>query len=339
MNNKLIIFMYSAIHLVVDLSCAAFIYHFLALRFGITNIAIFILVYDFFAFVLQLPFGVFFNNKNINSFVSMIGCILILFAYLLNMIPILPVLLIGTGNAMFHIGGGIDILNISQKKSTKIGLYVAPGAFGLFLGCSINKINYSIYLILVLLVISIISLYIMSKTNKTKINQKNISILDYKFNKRIIIYLLLLTICIRGYIGFILNYTWKTDFNLALFAVLLVVFGKAIGGILGGKYGLEKIGFLSLLVSSILFVFSFNNMYIAFASILIFNMTMPITLILLSNYLNNYGRAFGLNTVALFIGSLLNFASVDLFHIVILPIVVFMSSIIFILCCKGMKKI
>ena len=62
MNNKLIIFMYSAIHLVVDLSCAAFIYHFLALRFGITNIAIFILVYDFLAFVLQLPFGVFFNN-------------------------------------------------------------------------------------------------------------------------------------------------------------------------------------------------------------------------------------------------------------------------------------
>ena len=255
------------------------------------------------------------------------------------MIPILSVLLIGTGNAMFHIGGGIDILNISQKKSTKIGLYVAPGALGLFLGCSINKLNYSIYLILVLLVISIISLYIMSKTNKTKINQKNISILDYKFNKRIIIYLLLLTICIRGYIGFILNYTWKSDFNLALFAVLLVVFGKAIGGILGDKYGLEKIGFLSLLVSSILFVFSLNNMYIAFASILIFNMTMPITLILLSNYLNNYGRAFGLNTVALFIGSLLHFASIDLFHIVILPIVVFTSSIIFILCCKGMKKI
>ena len=339
MNKKLITFMYSAIHLVVDLSCAAFIYHFLAFRLGINNIAIYILIYDFLAFVLQLPFGVFFNNKNINSLISMIGCILILFAYLLNMIPVLPVLLIGIGNAMFHIGGGIDILNISNKRSTKIGLYVAPGALGLFLGCSINKMNYSIYIIPVLLVISIIILYTMSKKNKTKIYQKNVSILDYKLKKRIIIYLLLLTICIRGYIGFILNYTWKSDFNLAIFAVLLVVFGKAIGGVLGDKYGLEKVGFLSLLISSILFIFSFKNMYFAFISILMFNMTMPITLILLSNYLNNYGRAFGLNTAALFIGSLLHFAGVNLFNIVILPLIIFASSIIFILCCKGMKKI
>ena len=64
MNKKLITFMYSAIHLVVDLSCASFIYYFLAFKFEITNIAIYILIYDFLAFVLQLPFGVFFNNPN-----------------------------------------------------------------------------------------------------------------------------------------------------------------------------------------------------------------------------------------------------------------------------------
>ena len=64
-NNKLITSIYSLSHFIVDLSCAAFIYHFLVIDSGITiNIAVFILLYDFLAFALQLPFGMYFNNKN-----------------------------------------------------------------------------------------------------------------------------------------------------------------------------------------------------------------------------------------------------------------------------------
>ena len=338
-KDKFIVFIYSFSHFVVDLCCAAFIYHFIVSEFGITTrVSLFILLYDFLAFVLQLPFGILFNNKNKNSFISIVGCFLILIAYLLNMIPIIPIVLIGVGNALFHIGGGIDVLNISNKKASKIGLYVAPGALGLFIGCSINKLEYPIYLIIILLIITILLLSILYKKYNTNIKQKDISVFDFKYKKRIIIYLIFLTICIRGYIGFILNYSWKSSFSLLLLSVIMVALGKAIGGLLADKFGLEKVGFLSLLTSSILFIISFKSMIVALISILLFNMTMPITLILLSNYLKNYGRAFGINTVALFLGSLLYFVGVDGFNIVILPLIVFISALVFLFFCKGMKK-
>ena len=54
----------------------------------------------------------------------------------------------------------------------------------------------------------------------------------------------------------------------------------------------------------------------------------------LSNYLKNYGRAFGINTVALFLGSLLYFAGVDGFNIAILPLIVFISALVFLFFCK-----
>ena len=93
-KDKIIVLIYSFSHFVVDLCCAAFIYHFLVSEFGITTkVSLFILLYDFLAFVLQLPFGILFNNKNKNSFISMVGCFLILIAYLFNMIPILPYVL------------------------------------------------------------------------------------------------------------------------------------------------------------------------------------------------------------------------------------------------------
>ena len=338
-KDKIIVLIYSFSHFVVDLSCAGFIYNFLVSEFGITTkVSLFILLYDFLAFVLQLPFGILFNNKNKNSFISMVGCFLILIAYLFNMIPIIPIVLIGVGNALFHIGGGIDVLNVSSKKASKIGLYVAPGALGLFIGCSINKLNYPVYLIIILLIFTMLLLGILYRKYNTDINQDDISVFDFKFNKRIIIYLIFLTICIRGYVGFILNYSWKSSFSLSLLAVVMVVLGKAIGGLLADKFGLEKIGFFSLLISSILFILSFKSMIVALISILLFNITMPITLILLSNYLKNYGRAFGINTVALFLGSLLYFVGVDAFNIVVLPLIVFISALVFLFFCKWMKK-
>ena len=304
MKSKFMLFVYSFVHAVVDMSCGAFMYGIFYHKYSSLTFAQFVLLYDFLAFVLQLPFGRIFNNKNQNSLVSMIGCILILFAYLIRDVSFLPVFFIGIGNALFHVGGGIDILNISQKKAAKIGIYVAPGALGLFLGVSINQLKYSLWIIIVLLLISILLLYLLRKNYTSSIQQKDYSLLDLSFDKSIVIYMVLFTICIRGYFGFILNYSWKSNFLLSFLFIIMIVLGKAFGGILSDKFGIRKISFLSLVVSSILFIFSFDSIVIAMISIFLFNMTMPITLILLSNSLKNYGMAFGLNTCALFFGYL-----------------------------------
>ena len=80
-----------------------------------------------------------------------------------------------------------------------------------------------------------------------------------------------------------------------------------LGGIIGDKIGFDKIS-ITLLISAVCFVFSFTNPIIGIIAILLFNMTMPITLICLSNIFdNNKGLAFGLLTLALFVGSVPTF--------------------------------
>lgn len=334
MKDKIMLTIYSLVHCIVDLSCAAYLSSIIVTSFDPISVSRFILLYNCLAFITQWPLGVLFNNKNKNAYVSMFGCILILLGYIFGKITLLPVILIGLGNAFFHIGGGIDILNISNKKASKIGIYVAPGALGLFIGTSINKLKYPIWIVIVLLIISIIALYLLGKNTTTKVKQKEISVLDLKLNKQIVVYFILVAICIRGLLGFVLNYSWKSDFSLALILVIMVVLGKMIGGILADKFGLGKVGVVSLFLSAILFIFSFDSIVIAMISVFLFNMTMPLTLILLSNYLNHYGLAFGLNTTALLFGALLTFdpipdvffSRVGLFSLVFISLILFYFS-------------
>ena len=331
MENKIMLTIYSLVHCVVDLSCAAYLSSMVVTSFDPIHIAMFVTLYNSLAFILQWPFGILFNNKNKNAYVSMLGCILILLGYVFGKIILLPVLLIGVGNALFHIGGGIDILNISNKKASKIGIYVAPGALGLFIGTNINKLKYPIFIVIILLILSIVALYYLGKNTETKIKQKEIGILDLKLSKQIVVYFILIAICIRGLLGFLLNYSWKSDFSLALILVIMVVLGKMLGGVLADKFGLGKVGVVSLFLSAILFIFSFDSIIIAMISVFLFNMTMPLTLILLANYLDHYGLAFGLNTTALAIGGFLYFEPIStiLFNRLGLFVLVFISLILF----------
>ena len=45
----------------------------------------------------------------------------------------------GMKNACFHMGGGIAVLNGSEGRASALGLFVAPGALGIFLGSMLGK--------------------------------------------------------------------------------------------------------------------------------------------------------------------------------------------------------
>ena len=129
--------------------------------------------------------------------------------------------------------------------------------------------------------------------------------------QRIAILCIFLTVALRSYVGMILAFSWKSTFIYALLFIIGVVLGKMIGGIIGDKIGYEKIS-ISLLISAICFIFAFDNPTIGIIGVLLFNMTMPITLICLSNIFdNNKGLAFGLLTLALFVGAVPTFLGIN----------------------------
>ena len=265
-----------------------------------------IIVYNFFAFAMQLPVGIIADKVNKNAICSAIGCLLVAIAFGLSNFGIVACTIAGIGNAMFHVGGGIDVLNISDKKATLSGIFVSTGAMGIFLGGKSSSIGFNkYYIIVVTLLLSAILLLWLYNQIKEKVRNEKVIIPKINSNEMIAIICLIITVCIRGYVGLILSFEWKSNFILAVISICAVVFGKMLGGIIGDRIGFTKISLISLIVSAICFIFAFNNSILGILAILFFNMTMPITLTALSNILfNNKGMAFGLLTLALFIGAM-----------------------------------
>ena len=87
-------------------------------------------------------------------------------------------------------------------------------------------------------------------------------------------------------------------------AVLAVVGGKMVGGFAAARWGAHKTAVVSLGLAAICYLFS-QAMPMGLAALLLFNMTMPITLYLMVCHMpDRHGFAFGLLTFALFLGFL-----------------------------------
>ena len=328
---KKIVSIYSIIHFIVDLSCAILVSNLVAQNMGTgTNLVIAILIYNFFAFAMQLPIGILADKINKNAICSAIGCILVAIAFSFANYGIIACLIAGIGNAMFHVGGGIDVLNISNKKATLSGIFVSTGAMGIFLGGKSASIGFDKYYIVILsLLISTILLIWLYDQIKDKVKNEKIKTIKLNKNEWIALICIFITVCIRSYMGMILAFDWKSSFIFAILSIFSIALGNILGGIIGDKIGFEKIP-LILLISAFCFIFSFTSPIIGIIAILLFNMTMPITLICSSNiFNNNKGLAFGLLTLALFVGTVLTLVNYDnLFTPTGLLIITLISAII-----------
>jgi FSR family fosmidomycin resistance protein-like MFS transporter len=99
----------------------------------------------------------------------------------------------------------------------------------------------------------------------------------------LICFFILLSIFIRSFIGFMVHFPRKTGFLLGFIFTFSVIFGKAFGGILADRFGFEKVGMGSLAISAVLLGFCSTNPLLGLLGIFLFNMTMPITLVVLVN--------------------------------------------------------
>ncbi len=309
--NKIITAVYSAVHFIVDLSCIVLVSNLITQKTDSPQKLFFsVIIYDFFAFALQLPIGIIADKVNKNGLCSALGCLLAAFAYAFSGAGLAACIIAGIGNATFHIGGGIDVLNISKGRAAPSGVFVSTGAMGVFLGAWSAKIGFDKYYIpVILLILSAAALIVLYLRIKDSVKNEELSLPRLGADGAAAVICLFLTVCIRSYVGMILSFEWKSSFALALLSVAAVVLGKMLGGFVGDKIGFEKISLISLPVSAVFFVFAFKVPALGIAAMLLFNMTMPITLSALGNIFNKAkGLAFGLTTLALFLGALPKFS-------------------------------
>jgi hypothetical protein len=318
---------YSFAHAIIDMVCAIVIFSISRLNvLGFNEFFNFVILYGLLAFGLQVLFGLICDKFKSPKLFAILGIILTMISTLLIIqLPIFAVIFAGVGNALFHIGGGTISLNITPRKATAPGIYVAPGAIGLFLGVLIGKeellpLMFSIILLILTLIFVLV-------TTQPKIDYKQKQLKKSNIFWLIVIFILL-SVIIRSFIGFMIIFPWKSNLTLGIIFILGVFLGKAFGGILGDKFGWMKVGVTSLLVSAFLLAFFANNPILGIIGIFLFNFTMPITLVVISNMLTGRpGFAFGLTVLALIIGALPYYAEIKIINNIFSFIIILSSAL------------
>ena len=294
---------YSIAHFLVDFACAFLMFRCIA---ETSDWYFCLLLYNFCAFAMQMPLGILADVWNRNYLLAAFGCIFIAAAYGLQH-AITAAVVVGIGNALFHIGGGIDVLNISEKKSGALGVFVSPGAWGVYFGTILGKGNdLSSIPILAALFIAAGLIFAMHRAQGREFPKNSAFSLGAITSQRMLsaVACLFLVVCLRSYVGLTLNLPWKSVDYWGITLVCAVVLGKTAGGFAADRFGMMKVVFFSLSAASLLFFFSRIPLF-GITAVLLFNMTMPVTLWVMAKiFPGAKGFSFGLLTFGLFLGFL-----------------------------------
>lgn len=326
-NRRILLFIYTILHFLVDLSCIFFLMGIVYPQLVGADTRIHAAIqYNLFAFALPALLGLAADLVGKNAAVSCLGCLMILLSYLTGPGPWLSVVLIGVGNGLFHIGGGRQVLidsgcgpsasaaDRSGKGWTKgairyapSGVFIASGAMGVFLGRNMAYAFRQIFgtIMWIALALGVLLLLWMA------LRQWKHSVRSVLSRQRIsgkmlgLSLLLFLVVIIRSYYGFVAVYSWNHTFLTGLIFTGCVVAGKAVGGFAADRWGVTAASVISLGGAGITALFAGSVPAIGCLSILLFNMTMPITLTLLADLWRELpGFAFGVLMLALFLGTL-----------------------------------
>jgi FSR family fosmidomycin resistance protein-like MFS transporter len=308
-TEKRMLLTYGWGHALIDAVSAALVLYIVASGISLADAALFVVLYNVLAFGLQPIFGAYADLKNKPVQVAILGNLVGVAALFSVGIPMLAVILVGIANALFHVGGGITALRIGKGTASAPGLYVAPGAIGLLLGGAMGASGLlpTVELVALLLLTSLAvhfagtPLPITAKTMKAKADFLGIALL-----------LFLLVIGSRALVGFSANFIWKNGFEITIVLVSAIALGKAMGGLLGDKFGWKKIAIGALLISAPLLTFGAGYAVLGIVGAFLFNFSMPITLTAMARMLPGWeGFVFGLTTLSLVAGTLLAFAGMS----------------------------
>lgn len=300
--DKKLLGLYSLTHFWVDLSCAFLVFRTLS---GEADFALCLLLYNFCAFALQMPLGLLADRLNRNGAAAAAGCGLIALAYLVPA-PLPAAVTAGVGNALFHLGGGIDVLNRSRSSAWALGVFVSPGALGLFIGTAWGRgTSPALWLGpagLLALGGAILWLY---RRRFGSLRSGNAPLDIAAPAEYTPLLPLFLVVVLRSYMGMNQVFAWKAEWALAL--TLALVLGKSAGGFALDRLGARRASAWSLGLAAGLYLFSALPLP-GILAVFLFNMTMPVTLWAAARLMPGVkGFAFGLMTFALFLGYLPSF--------------------------------
>lgn len=318
-------YLYFYIHLIVEIVC----FYFLSSIIHSSIIWLIPFIYDGLAFVPQALFGKL-NDIFYKINFGIIGVLLLFLGIFLygftNCNIFIELIIISIGNALLHVRGAEVTLKNSGGKLSCSALFVSGGSFGVVIGKILGSISTPKWVILIL-ILTMIPFIILADTyhySKEKANLVNFDYDNKKLNPYLVVFLSVFVVIVRGFMGYGIPTSWnKTITQLVVFYFTMGL-GKALGGILVDNIGIKKTIFISTICAIPFLCFGDKYMFISLIGVMLFSMTMAITLGILTSVLNKSpGLAFGLTTISLFLGT------VPIFFVKLSPIANILFIIIF----------
>ena len=303
-NNLNVGIIYFIVHFILEVTCFYILSSYMKSNY-FWFVALF---YDLFAFVPQSLVGSISDKyRNINfGFIGIILVVIALVLFNFNVSYILVLIFLTIGNCMVHVSGAEATLRTSKGTIFPCSLFVSGGAIGIITGKLLYTYKVSfIYIV----IINILSILLVLYANKYK-EDEQLELKDFNYsNKRInpitIIILATFVVAVRSFMSYGIPTTWNKTVVDTITLYLFMMLGKALGGYLVDTIGIKKTSYLSTLIAFPFLIFGGSYIYISLIGVLLFSMTMAITLaIIVSETKKNPGIGFGFTTIGLFLGTL-----------------------------------
>jgi FSR family fosmidomycin resistance protein-like MFS transporter len=276
-----------------------------------------ILLYDAIAFAGQVPLGWLLDRLRAARLFAAEGVALVAAALLVaSRSPILGVVLVGLGNALFHVGAGAHVLRSSGRRAAEGGVFVGPGALGIFAGVWLGSQGVSCRGALLGLSLAAFAglLWLLPLGRAEERRETEPTMTQGQRGARAPLLLaaacLLSSVVVRSVAGGAVNGVWRAVDPGPLGWLAAAAFaGKAAGGYAADRLGWARTSAVALAAAAPLLSVWVGSAGAAVLGMLLLQSTMPVTLKATHLVMpDRPGLAFGLPCLALFAGVLLGIA-------------------------------
>ncbi len=300
--------LYFYVHFVTEVLC-----FFLLGRYTGDGVTLWLipLAYDMLAFVPQSLIGAI-HDRFGKLPLGMIG--LGMMAGAISLFPLLrtpwpSLVLLCIGNGCTHVAGAEATLRASDGSLSPAAIFVTGGSFGVITGRLLSKTAMPGWPLTVL-ALTAVPFCLLAREDRLDADRRSarpctaFRYHDPKLPPAVIVLLSVMIVAVRGYMGYGIPTSWnKTTAQTVLLFVTMGV-GKAAGGILADRFGVRRTAMVSAALALPFLLCGDRVMLVSLVGVMLFSMTMSITLALLVSVLPGApGLAFGLTTIGLFLGT------------------------------------
>lgn len=307
-DNQISGILYFYIHFVTEVACFFTLARYVGDRPALWLI---FLAYDMLAFVPQAIIG-YFSDRFPKVPLCAIGLGLLAIAlgiFEISDNPYASLIVLCIGNCCVHVNGAEVTLRTAKGKLSGSAIFVSGGSFGVITGRLLGKAGFGLWIPAAFILTALpLALYAQKYISDSEVPYSQ-QCKDFRYAKQgipagVIITMAVTVVAVRGFMGYGIPTSWNKTVIQSIMLFSFMGIGKALGGILADRCGFKRTAIISTILAAPLLMGGDNHMMVSLFGVMMFSMTMAITLgILVSVMQETPGLAFGWTTIGLFIGT------------------------------------